>query len=614
MRQITVKVVEQTAEQVLLCFEVRDTGIGLTDEQQQLLFQSFQQGDMSTTRRYGGTGLGLAICKRLSELMGGSVGVTSAVGRGSIFRFTVRLVKTAEQQTKLVPTTDLRGCPVLVVDDHDTARLTLRAMLDSMTFKTGEAASGPVALEELRRAAAAGQPYRLVLLDWRMPEMDGLETARQIGALGLDPTPRIILVTAFGRDELLDRISADACIDDLLNKPVMPSQLFDAVIGVLHGERTPLSGRRATLSQPDERVPVLHGASILLVEDNKINQEVAVDLLTDAGLLVDTADNGQEALEKLQQHTYDLVLMDMKMPVMDGVTATIEIRKNKLLAGLPVVAMTANAQQQDRDLCLAAGMNDFVTKPIEPRQLLAALQQWIPPKQGADDGGARGSGDQEQPSQLLPVIAGLDRSLGLVQVGGKPARYLSVLRKFLVGYTGWAERLHQTLDRHDTDTAVREAHTVKGLLGTIGALKLQQIAAALEQTLNQDSSPEAVKQLMQQLEQGLAALLQELREKLPPEQGAAASTVNEQELAALCGQLAALLQHDDLAAATLFEEHAAILNAAFPVGFSGLETAIRQFEYEAALAVLERLISEVPRQGAASQSRPTGADVPQKTA
>ncbi|NJD36969.1 MAG: response regulator, partial [Geobacter sp.] len=591
--QIAVRVRERTAEQVLLCFEVRDTGIGLDEEQLQHLFQSFQQADMSTTRKYGGTGLGLAICKRLAELMGGSVGVASAAGQGSTFWFTIRLGIAAEQKKQLLPTTDLRGCPVLVVDDHDSARMALRAMLGSMTFKVGEAASGFQALDELKRAAAQGQPYRLVLLDWQMPEMDGIETARRISALGLKPHPRIILVTAFGRDELLDQITGvEGCIDDVLNKPVIPSLLFDTVIGILRGERSPLSGRSAVLPQGEEGLPALHGATILLVEDNKINQEVAVDLLTDAGLLVDTADNGQEALEKLKQQTYDLVLMDMQMPVMDGVTATIEIRKNRLLAGMPVVAMTANAQQQDRDLCLAAGMNDFITKPIEPRQLLAALQQWIPPKQSTAGGLHQSAGAPDQPVQLAAAIAGLDSNLGLRRVGGKPARYLATLRKFLAGSIGWAEAFRRTLQQQDTETAVREAHTIKGLFGTIGALELQQDAALLEQAIRQGRAQDEVAQCLLKLEEGLAALLQELREKLPPEQEPLPIAVDPKHLTEVCAHLAELLRHDDLHAAKLFEKHAALLKTAFPAEFTRLETAISQFEYETALAALERLTSE----------------------
>jgi PAS domain S-box-containing protein len=373
--RISVQVRERIAHDLVLYFAVKDTGIGLTEAEQQQLFQSYCQADIPASRTYAGSGLGLAICKRLAELMGGEVGVESEPDKGSTFWFTVRVGIGKRQPHALLPAPNLRGCRALVVDDNENARLALHDMLQAMTFVVSDASSGRQAVAEVQRAASLGAPYRIILLDWQMPEMDGIETAVQIRALGLEPPPRIIMVTGFGGEELLGRADGVG-IKELLTKPVTPSLLFDAAMRLLRGER---ASQNAALTNGalEKQLTTISGARILLVEDNEVNQAVTVELLTDAGLSVETADNGQLALDKLGQSSYDLVLMDMQMPVMDGVTATIEIRKNEQWSTLPIVALTANAKQLDRDTCIAAGMNDYIAKPIEPDLLWSTLLKWI---------------------------------------------------------------------------------------------------------------------------------------------------------------------------------------------------------------------------------------------
>jgi two-component system, sensor histidine kinase and response regulator len=361
-----VRASERTDKDVLLHFRVRDTGIGLTQEQMGRLFQSFSQADTSTTRKFGGTGLGLAISKNLAELMGGQVGVESEYGKGSTFWFSARLGIGTAVRRQLLPNPDLRGRRALVVDDNDHARAVILDMLRGMTFETHEAASGSAAIDEVRRAAAAGHPYDVVYLDWRMPGMDGMETARRIRALGLVTTPMFLMVTAYGREEILKEAES-AGIQNVLVKPVNASVLFDTTMDVLGGRRPePVAG--PPLQGPDQRLAMLRGARILLVEDNEINQQVAREMLQDCGFVVDVAENGEIALGLVQKFPYDLVFMDMQMPVMDGVTATREIRKHGRLEMLPIVAMTANAMEQDRRKCMEAGMNDFLIKPIDPRR------------------------------------------------------------------------------------------------------------------------------------------------------------------------------------------------------------------------------------------------------
>ncbi|WP_219851702.1 response regulator [Methylibium rhizosphaerae] len=375
---ISVRASERTEDHVMLNFRVRDSGIGLRLEQLDRLFQSFSQADTSITRKFGGSGLGLAISKRLAQLMGGEVGVESEYGKGSTFWFSARLgISTARERT-LMPNPELRGRRALVVDDNAYARAAMVTMLEGMTFTAMQVSSGAAAVDEVRWAAAQATPYDVIYLDWRMPGMDGMETARRIKALGLEGPSLLLMVTAYGSEELLQQANAIG-IDNVLIKPVTASPLFDITMSAL-GER---QGVRAMAGdeadQADGRLVALHGARVLLVEDNDINQLVATELLEDFGLVVDVAGNGQIALHMVQQASYDLVFMDMQMPVMDGVTATREIRKIRALQKLPIAAMTANAMQQDRQKCLDAGMNDVVVKPINEQDLRAVLLRWVHP-------------------------------------------------------------------------------------------------------------------------------------------------------------------------------------------------------------------------------------------
>jgi len=517
---ISVRASERTQHDVLLHFRVQDTGIGLTAEQLGRLFESFSQADTSTTRRFGGTGLGLAISKKLAGLMGGEVGVESEHGKGSTFWFSARLGIGAAARRAFVPNPDLRGRRALVVDDNDHARAVIVDMLESMTFVTRQASCGSGALDEIRRAAERGSPYDVVYLDWRMPGMDGMETARRIRALALDDTPMILMVTAFGRDEVL-REAESAGIQNVLVKPVNPSLLFDTTMSVLAGRRVPAPAPAvAASSELDPRLATIRGARALLVEDNDINQQVARELLQDAGLVVDVADNGEIALAKVRTQAYDLVFMDMQMPVMDGVTATREMRQLAGLGQLPIVAMTANAMEQDRRKCLDAGMNDFLIKPIDPQQMWTMLAKWIGP--------ARARRSTPLPlSQAVQTAApmaandgiprnidGLDTSLGLSRMLGKKSLYLAMLRRYCAGQRDLAAEIRRALDAGDRDTAERLAHTTKAVSGSIGAVRIQSHAEVLELALREGRDGQQLHALIEPLDSDLAALLAALDAKL----------------------------------------------------------------------------------------------------
>jgi two-component system sensor histidine kinase/response regulator len=520
---ISVRASEQTDKDVLLHFRVQDTGIGLTPEQMSRLFQSFSQADTSTTRKFGGTGLGLAICKKLADLMGGEVGVESECGKGSTFWFSARLGIGSAARRELLPNPDLRGRRALVVDDNDHARAVIIDMLEGMTFLTTEAATGTAAIEEVRRAASVGLPYDVVYLDWRMPGMDGMETARRIKSLGLATTPMFLMVTAYGREEVLKEAEG-AGIQNVLVKPVNASILFDTTMGALGGRRLDQPPGADQPGTGNERLAAIRGARILLVEDNDINQQVARELLEDAGLVVDVADNGQVALELAQKFTYDLVFMDMQMPVMDGVTATREMRKQERLEHMPIVAMTANAMEQDRRKCMDAGMNDFLIKPIDPQDMWTILGRWVRPRRAAPLAATPAAPTQAQPQVMqgsaaaddgLPHgIAGLDTTLGLSRMMGKKPLYIAMLRRYAVGQQDVVRDIRQAFAAGDAATAERLAHTTKAVSGNVGAALVQERATAVEAALREGRGAQEVEPLVAELEARMSELLAALNARL----------------------------------------------------------------------------------------------------
>ncbi len=519
---ICVKAVEEGDGRVVLELGVRDTGVGLSREQIDRLFQSFSQADMSTTRRFGGTGLGLVICKKLVELMGGEVGLDSEVGRGSNFWFRVPLGigLQAGRDPALLP--DLHGCRALVVDDSFYARAAIVDMLHDMTFEVSEAVSGELAVDAVREAAVEGRPFQMVYLDWRMPGgMDGLETARRIRELGLELPPTLMMVSAYCREEMMKQAES-AGIESVLVKPVHPSALFDATMQVLAAragtapEPQPRSRPPQDADAPPAMLAAIRGSRVLVVEDNEINQMVAEEMLHQAGMQVEVAENGQAALHKVQAGYYDLVFMDMQMPVMDGVTATREIRKIGRLAHLPIVAMTANAMEQDRRLCLDAGMNDTLTKPVSPAALWAALLRWIPPLEAAR-GDTAPLPTPASAGQPFGGIAGLDAARGLQVASGNRKLYRTILTRFVQGQAKVPAQIHEALATGDLPAAERLAHTLKGVCANIGAEHVRHLAASLEDALRTYEPPVVVQERLKALERAMARLVEAVAERLDEE-------------------------------------------------------------------------------------------------
>jgi CheY-like chemotaxis protein len=377
---VRTELAEASADTVLLRFAVTDTGIGMSPEVQARLFQAFSQADGSTTRKYGGTGLGLTISQRLVTLMGGTIGVESTPGQGSTFWFTVRLAPrpTPAEATGATRSELRRGVRVLCVDDHATNRAILEAQLMAWGLHASCVIDGATALARLRAAHADGQPYDLAILDYQMPGMDGLELARAIKADPVLAPTRMVLLSSVSQHG--QKVAAEqAGIAASLTKPIRQSHLYNCLITVMSATATPTAV--SPLSHRQEEAPLQIHVRVLVAEDNVINQKVAVRLLEKLGCRIDVAANGQEAVTMLAQFAYDVVFMDCQMPEMDGFAATTAIRQRESSTGghVPIIAMTANAMQGDREACLAAGMDDYISKPVTFDLLIAVLQKWVPP-------------------------------------------------------------------------------------------------------------------------------------------------------------------------------------------------------------------------------------------
>ena len=501
-------------DRVRLRFSVADTGIGMTAAQKERLFQSFSQADASVTRKYGGTGLGLAICKRLVEMMGGRIDVDSVPESGSTFYFTAGFALNTEKPAKAFHyPEDLKGMRVLVVDDNGTAREIICEMLESFSFRAHQAPSGKEALTDLEQAQAAGEPFDLVIMDWKMPGMDGIAAARAVREhTALDPPPPILMLTAYSRDDIRQE-ARTVGIDTFLVKPVNPSLLFDAIMSVF-SKSARMTAERTTAAAADG-VPGLdriRGARILLVEDNEINRQVAVELMQAEGFTVETAVNGKEALYALTGPAhFDAILMDIQMPEMDGHTATRKIRAlDSAVARIPIIAMTAHALESERAKCLAAGMNEHVSKPIDPDTLFAVLVKWIEPGERLSAPPPHGTGSAGQGAAVLAQrLPSFDTAAGLRRVAGNLKLYRNLLASFADKHTGAAGEIDYFAAHGQFGQAEALAHAIKGMAGNLGADALQRAAAELESALK-GGRTEALQRLSPALSSALAAAVAEI--------------------------------------------------------------------------------------------------------
>ena len=586
--RLRIELVEQTGDKVKLKFTVSDTGIGMTPEQSAKLFQPFTQADMSTTRKHGGTGLGLTISRRLIELMGGQIWIESEAGVGSTFAFVVWLeLSDVTGQRKILPE-QLPRLRVLVVDDNSAAREILGEALKSVTTQVDMVASGAEAVAAVKQRDAL-LPYDVIFMDWRMPGMDGLQATRHIKQDSqLHKQPAVVMVTAFGREEVRDE-AEQLGIEAFLVKPVTNSMLVDTLVTMF----APATGEIAQAASGQQ--VRLTGARILLAEDNDVNQQIAVELLEGVGASIAVANNGSEAIELLLREPagYDLILMDLQMPEMGGYEATEKIRADPRFADLPIIAMTAHATAEEKQRCLDAGMNEHVSKPIDPTALFETVSRFYKPPAGTSPAvpnpEAEKPGEEEMP---IPTVEGLNSADGLLRVAGNRKLYLKLLRQFSVEQADAPQQIAGLLKVGDRATAERTAHTVKGVAANLGARAVQGAAGELEKALNEAADSVRLEELRQQLSGVLAPFVERLRAALGEEPVASAVPVvaaDPQQVKLVVAQMNQHLAEFDAAASDCLEAHHGVFASLFSTEeFAEFEKHLQAYAFSEAHAQLQR--------------------------
>jgi two-component system, sensor histidine kinase and response regulator len=602
---LNIELLERTGDKVQLKFSVRDTGIGMTREQAAKLFQPFSQADMSTTRKHGGTGLGLSISRKLAELMGGRVWLESEPGSGSTFNFTIWLeVGASAGSGKIIPE-KLSNLRVLIVDDNAVAREILQEPLSAVASRVDSVSSGEEALAAVKEKDSA-EPYDIVFMDWRMPGMDGLETSRYIKSdETLRHQPAIVLVTAFGRDEVREEAER-LQLDGFLVKPVTKSTIVDTLVNVFAAD----SGEIVPTDEGEQALR-LRGARILVTEDNEINQQIAVELLEGTGATVKIANNGREAVDLLsngpQPPPFDVVLMDLQMPEMDGYQATAKLRSDARFAALPIIAMTAHATLEERQRCLASGMNDHISKPIDPSALFETVARYYRSASGTSesvraiartsDPVVKAAGipmvESRADNMEIPTVEGLNSAEGLLRVAGNRKLYLKLLRQFCAQQSDAPGQIAELLKTGDRRTAERTAHTVKGVAANLGVKTVQLAAGELEKAIHDGADAARLEPLRQQFATALTPFVDRLRAALgeEPVSPAAPKTmvVDPAQLQLVVEQMTRHLAEFDAAACDCLEANRGMFASLFSAeAFGKFEQQVQGYAFGDALAQLEQ--------------------------
>jgi two-component system sensor histidine kinase/response regulator len=603
--KLTIDVQDRDADTEMLRFTVHDTGIGMTEEQIGRLFQEFTQADGSTTRHYGGTGLGLSISKRIVELMGGKIWVESAPGKGSRFIFTARFSLTKPPAPPSPPLPDADSMRVLVIDDQPDARVALADLLGALGIGTASAGSvdaaddGDTALTMIERAEQDGRPYDLLLIDWVMPRLNGEGMLKALNTRKGASRPVPVIVSAYDSEVMHDRAEALG-VQHYLPKPVLPESLRE-LVRWLTGNEAP------TTSLAPQAVSIdLTGMRVLLVEDNPINQQLTVELLESKKVSVDVANNGQEAIERINGHPptyYAVVLMDLQMPVMDGYEATRLLRLDARYVNLPIVAMTAHAMAEERARCQVLGMNGHISKPVDPEMLYATLGGFnntlLGPRPGPMTTLEMGTASEVDTGEIgLPKIAGLDVHAGLHHAGGKAALYSQLLQGFARDFAGFATIVESLLTSGQWDDLVRQAHTLKGLAASLGASEVRPWAAALENAALVHDIAE-VRSNLARIDEYLTPLVAALRAHFTlhnvsgSQAGGGRTSSAEPTGGTLAEQsdwfarLLHMLQEGEAEAKDLWEARQEEMAARLPVQVAQrISSAIENFEFDSALEML----------------------------
>ncbi len=581
---ISVKVNNKTVKKADIQFSVRDTGIGMTPEQQSKMFQSFSQADASTTRKFGGTGLGLSIAKKLVIMMGGDISLKSKADFGSEFSFNIVTGRHHNEIEKFrVPPEDLAGMKVLIVDDYESTRQVLQNYVEDFGFHVRAMKSGQEAVMEINKSIEIeSRPYDLILMDWKMPGMNGLEAAEIIKKTpGISENLHIIMLSNYCREDIMQKAD-NSNLDAFMTKPVSQSQLLDTIMNIF-GKTV---HERSAASQLNQEIDSIDGAKnrhILLVEDNEINQEVAIGLLEETVDHVDIANNGQEAIDIIREKGedyFDLVLMDLQMPVMDGYEATENIRNKLNFTNLPIVAMSADAMVGVQDRCIQIGMSDYLTKPINPQALFTVLRNWLK----ADDLVI----PPETSSEKITEIEGLDASTGLTRSGGKLKTYKSILKRFCSNNENLVNELKEAIDSDNKEVSVRLAHTVKGVTGNIGAMDLSQKAAEIEHDLKEDEPDKAVEKL-DDFDQNLNKVITSILNSDLMKEEAKTVTFDPEKCSSLISKLTQLLEDSDSDAIECVDE---LLEMERDSDLEDISDLINNFEFDDASQKLVEFIEK----------------------
>ena len=593
---VAIDVVESYGDEVVLRFAVRDTGIGIDKAVVETLFEPFTQADASTTRQFGGTGLGLAISKKLVELMGGDITVESRPGAGSNFSFTAPFGISARQATTpAAARSRLKGMPVLVVDDNETARAVFHEMLTSFSVDVTCVGSGERALEQYRRAASRGVPYRLAIVDWRMPGIDGIETVRRMRDLAEEEAqqPGLILVTAYGRDEVVTE-AEKAGVDVFVSKPVSPSTLFNAMMEALSAREPEF----AVVARSDrrERAPFARDAHVLLAEDNALNREVARELLGGAGIKVTEAVHGAEALRILDESpdAFQAILMDVQMPELDGIETTRRLRRDPRFAQMPVIAMTAHAMSGDRDRFIEAGMSDYVAKPVEESELLGVLARWLPTEPTAAPPPAP-QANASKP-RISTEMRGIDVAGAIRRLGGRRELFERLLGDFRRDNETTIAEAKALLEAGDSEGLRMLAHALRGTAGAVGAMRVAEHAGSLERAVH---DAEASRIALRELDGALQLVLVSLPRRdvvdataaLP---GPEPAEVDVAEIKPVLAELAALIEASSISARRSAAEARKRFGASKVGGRLGaLHQSLMQLDFDAARDHLAAVRSEL---------------------
>jgi two-component system sensor histidine kinase/response regulator len=589
---ISADILEQDEETIFLKFNVSDTGIGLTSEQKGKLFQSFQQADSSTSRKFGGTGLGLAISKQLANLMGGDVGVDSEFGKGSTFWFTAKFKLDKTITKRVLFKEDLSSKSVLVIDDNEPARLIIEDMLIAMSLKVTAVESAEKGLQAVIGADKKSAPFDMIFVDWHMPPgMNGIEFVKALKKLIISKKPPCVLVTGYAKDDVINDATIEG-IEHVIAKPINASLLFETILSIFNLQATEHHIQKTNSNPAKIDLNSLKGARILLAEDNLLNQQIATEILEDEGFIVEIANNGEEAVNMANQSQYDVVLMDMQMPVMDGLEATKIIRQKFSNNDLPILAMTANASDADRDKCLEVGMNAHITKPIDPNLLFAGLAKWIKGKNSNSTNNEKVVTHSKDEIKI-PEIDGVDARLGLQVAAGKVSLYIKMLKTFSTDQINAVSDIKSALDLSDYLTAQRVAHTLKGTCGSIGATQLQKIAGNIEDQCKDKIKIEEIIKNLEIVQPQLTLIIDSIKKALPEDKKlASTSSFDASQVKPLADKLRELLENNDTEANDLLEKSEELFMQFFGKEmFSKISESLQNFDFESALSLVNEKLS-----------------------